>query len=219
MDITVTTIKLAILFLPGIISASIIFSLITRKKIDNRDYFVSVFLLTFASYFFQNISQNIVEIIKNNFKFTKYINSKFISAIFDNTNEISYKEILYTCIIAIIIGITIAKLHNSKILYKISRKLKLTNKSSGLDVWDSLFANAGNGIKNWIYVIDKDLDLVYGGWVKEYSQDHSDIELLLKDVVCYKNSNRTKKLRSMDYVYITKNEKDIIIEMRGEENE
>lgn len=159
----------------------------------------------------QNVLLNLIEVFKNRFKFEKWISPSFINSILEDSDKISYKEIIFTCIIAIIIGLLIAKIQHSKILYKISRSLKLTNKTTNLDVWHTLFDDSGKGIGDWVYIIDKDLDLVYGGFVEDYSQDHSNMELLLKDAVCYKNSNRKKRLRKMNKVYIAKDEKDIII--------
>ena len=61
----------------------------------------------------------------------------------------------------------------------------------------------GTGIGNYIYVVDYDNDVVYGGQVINFSSSIKEQEeLILGDVIVTKNSDRSKIIRKMKKVYI-----------------
>jgi hypothetical protein len=212
--------KLFILFIPGIIATSIISSLVSRSRLSNRSYIVSTILLGFTSYLSINLFYNIIEFIKKGIDGFKYIGPSFINNLFNKDFIINGKEILFSSLFAIILGLILSKIINCGIFYTFARKFNISHRTAEEDTWGSLFYNSHKGMKKWVYIIDKELDIVYGGWVSEHSRNHIDNELLLKDVVCYKNSNRKEFLYSFDYLYISKNKNDLIIEMteEGENN-
>jgi hypothetical protein len=214
MEFTEFTMKLIILFLPGIIATTIVSSLISRSKLSNRDYAVSVILLGFTSYFTANILHNIVIIIEKRFDNYKYLEPEFIRGLLEKDFNFNLGEVLFACLCAVAIGFITTKIINFGVLHSFARKINISNSTSEEDTWGSLFYNCNKGIKNWVYIIDKDLDIVYGGYVTEHSRDHNENELLLENVVCYKNSNRDIKLREFDKLYISKNKNDLIIEMK-----
>jgi hypothetical protein len=147
----------------------------------------------------------------------KYTEPSFINNLFNENLAINNMEILFASLFAIILGLILSKIINCGIFYSFAHKFNISHRTAEEDTWGSLFYNSHKGIKKWVYIIDKDLDVVYGGWVSEHSRNHIENELLLENVVCCKNSDRKKVLRRFDYLYISKNMNDLIIEMNESE--
>ena len=70
-------------------------------------------------------------------------------------------------------------------------------------------------IKQFVYVVDKKYDFVYGGWLEYYSFDPDNKELYLSDVVVTKDSNRCEELRRFEKLYITYDNQNMCIEING----
>lgn len=194
MEISDLVVRIIILIFPGLLSISLINSLIKKRKIDNREYIVYVTIISFMSYFALNLIFNI---------FLGNRDVSFFKALVDSQIPINYDEVFWSSIIAICLGIIIVVIINKGVFYTLCRKIKITNRTGANSVWDELMDFNGTGIGNYIYVVDYDNDVVYGGQVISFSssiKEHE--ELILGDVIVTKNSDRSKIIRKMEKVYI-----------------
>lgn len=127
----------------------------------------------------------------------------FFEALVDSQIPINYDEVFWSSIIAICLGIIIVVIINKGVFYTLCRKIRITNRTGANSVWDELMDFNGTGIENYIYVVDYDNDVVYGGQVINFSSSIKEQEeLILGDVIVTKNSDRSKIIRKMKKVYI-----------------
>lgn len=130
-------------------------------------------------------------------------NVSFFEALVDSQIPINYDEVFWSSIIAICLGIIIVVIINKGVFYTLCRKIRITNRTGANSVWDELMDFNGTGIGNYIYVVDYDNDVVYGGQVISFSSSIKEQEeLILGDVIVTKNSDRSKIIRKMEKVYI-----------------
>lgn len=215
MEITDLTIKLIFLLLPGIFGTFVIEKLIYKEKLELKDYIVSVIMIGFMSYFSLLIVRKISSCV---FK-TKYTSVEFFKALLNiKTATINLKEVFYAIICSIFIGLISVTLINKGCIYWIFRKCRITNKS-GQDVWAEIFDNNTKGINSYVYVVNKKENIVYGGWVKNYSKDSSSPELLLENVVVTKDTKRSKEQRRFHRLYLPIDKENMVIEIIKEEKE
>ena len=201
MQFSELTIKLIILFLPGLISASIIQMFENgRKKLDNREFLILVVVNSFISYLIPCLFCG---------------NNTFFKSLLDTSMIIDYKEIVCSSIISVGLGIAETYLVNYCLLYKFAQLAKLTTKSGQDTVWDETFDNGGKGSSNFIYVRNHETNELYAGSIKNYSMSsNGKKELLLNNVDVYDLNNRRDKLYHREGIYVSINDdKNIVIEI------
>lgn len=103
----------------------------------------------------------------------------FFKALVDSQIPINYDEVFWSSIIAICLGIIIVVIINKGVFYTLCRKIKITNRTGANSVWDELMDFNGTGIGNYIYVVDYDNDVVYGGQVISFSSSIKEHEELI----------------------------------------
>ncbi|MBU0700897.1 hypothetical protein KKE26_06355 [bacterium] len=207
MDITEFTIRLLLLFFPGIICSYIVDAFTIHKPRESFFFLLQSFVFGLSSYFL--------------FWLILFIGTKvnlcvpkpeviFLRALVDANISISYSEIAWVCIASIILGLVITAIETYKIHFRLVKILRITKKFGELDVWGYAF-NAKN--IEWVTIRDIKKDMVYDGWVKAFSDDSKDAELLLRDVSVYSNLEG-EPLYQVGAMYISRNRDDITIEFR-----
>lgn len=217
MEITELTLRIIILLLPGIFGTFIVEKLHYREELDLKTFVISVIMLGFSSYFLLLGIKNLIEIFMNGLVNYHFVNIHFFNVLIGKEENLIYSEVLYATLIGIVIGIISAAIINRGLFYSFFRKLHVTN-STGQDVWAEVFDNSTKGIKKFVYVVDDEANRVYGGWVKNYSKDSKEVELLLEDVIVSTNSPREDLYRVQE-AYIKNNKDKLIIEMKASSEE
>lgn len=215
MEISELLIRILILLLPGILGTFIIESLVSKRKFNNRDYLVSVILISFSSYAGLFLFKNILNLLREGINHMNVEKVVFFQALVDSNTSINFYEVAETCFISIIISLLVTILINKGWYYGLFRKVNITRKT-GNDPWNDLFENNTKGIKSYVYIVYPVEDRVYGGWVNAYSQDSENPELLLSNVIVTEHKDRGNVLYNMDKLYL-KLGKDIIIEIVDKE--
>ena len=155
------TIRIILLILPGAIAALIIEKLTVHKPWDAfRFIFYSTLMgfvtyLTYQAYYFLVVNSDTLS---------------FWKAIIDNRASISIREILWASLIAIPIGFIVSAAIQYKVINRIAKFLKISNKYGD----DTLFYHFLNlNEVQWLWVIDKEQDITYGGFLKYYNEADS----------------------------------------------
>lgn len=185
MELSELSIRILLLFFPGLICSYIVDAFTIHKP---RDYFfftLRAFVYGLSSYFGYWI------ILKFRKIYSPSIDTSviFLNALRDPNVIISYAEVAYVTFIALIFGIIITLSSTYKIHFRIVHKLKITKKFGELDVWGFTFNSPQI---NWATVRDHKNNLVYDGWVQAFSDDSKDAEIFLRDVSIYKNDSGEK---------------------------
>lgn len=200
MQFSNLTIKLIVLFLPGLISVSLLQMFGNKKRLDNREFFVLVVINGFISYLIPDL------FFKNNSFFVSLLNPKV------NT---SLLEVFIASVLSVGLGILEVYLSNRCVLYKLAQRKKLTTKSGQDTVWDETFDDGGKGSSNFIYVRNHETNELYAGSIKNYSMSsNGKKELLLNNVDVYDLNNRKNKLYHLEGIYLCiSDDKNIVIEI------
>ncbi|MDP8240357.1 MAG: hypothetical protein P9X24_14805 [Candidatus Hatepunaea meridiana] len=103
--------------------------------------------------------------------------------------EVDVKGVAYvTVFLSIPVGLALVYVINHKLIFRIAKRIRASQKIGDIDVWSYTF----NSIKNteWVVIRDFENDLMYTGWVAAFSEtDARDKdELILKEVKVYKSS-------------------------------
>ncbi len=197
---------LFILLIPGSISFFIFNKLaITRRENKNSFSFKEIFIIFFSSLLCCIIYDTFICIINKLFK------KSFIYTTSNLLEDKSYSitQLLILIIIAIVFGFIISKIETNKIIYKIAKKLKISNHYGDDDVW-TFVCNSPD--VDWIFVRDYKNNLVYYGNLEQYSDPGDKRELLLSNVSVYKNDT-AKFCYDINKLYISMNEEDFTIEI------
>ena len=98
-----------------------------------------------------------------------------------------------------------------KLHFRLFQKLKITKKFGEQDVWGFLMNSPST---EWITVRDTENNIMYDGWVKAFSDNSKEAELLLESVSVYKNDTG-EHLYDVDAQYLSLNRDKISIEVRS----
>jgi hypothetical protein len=206
--------KLLLLSIPGFISYAIFRKIAVYRRASKTQFgFTEVLLiiiLSLASCTIYDLSvMQINKVFKANYAATinKLVNVEIYNA----------KEMMFLCIIAIVLGLLLSLFESKKIIYNIAKKLEITNYYGDTDVWTSFCANKDT---NWIYVRDHKLKLVYFGSLEQYSDPGEERELLLANVLVF--SEDGEYCYDSPKMYICRQSDDITLEIpmsgEGEKN-
>ncbi|HFJ9403496.1 DUF6338 family protein [Bacillus sp. (in: firmicutes)] len=208
MQFSELTIRLLLIFFPGIISSLILDSLTSHRERDFRIFLLHSFVLGLTSYFTLYVLISINNFFIRLQGLTPSLKMNFLDSLIDKKASINIKEVIIATLLAIILALFISALVNHKILHKFAKKIKITKKFGQLDVWSYVFDSPDI---DWIIVRDLENNLMYQGWVEAFSDTYDNNELFIRDVYVYRNST-AEELYFMQGIYIAKDTANLIIE-------
>jgi len=203
MEFSEFTLKIILLFIPGIISYMIIDKLTSHKQPKIFHILINSLILGFVCYSFYYLLIQVLNILKKT-----YLECHFFNALSDKTTDMDFGEIAIVTALSIFLGFLIAFLINYKVLFRIANFLKVSRKFGDVDVW-SYIMNSKN--VEWIVVRDIEADLMYEGWIEAFSDSTEVDELFLSDVIVFKNSTGDE-LYKIPGLYLPKKRENLIIE-------
>lgn len=162
MDVTEFGLRLILLFLPGIICASLVDALTTHPPRTQFRFTLRALILGVASYGILVLFQPSIS---------------FFAALSDLKVVPSLVEAGYASIVALGMAVVLTYIANYKIHFKIAHKLRLTKRFGDQDVWSYLFNSPD---VEWITVRDHKRNLVYDGRARFFSEDSKTAELYLQ---------------------------------------
>lgn len=208
MQLSELTIRLLLIFFPGIISSLIIDNLISHREREFKIFLLYSFILGLASYFILYIIisiNNFLVILRGLIPSWKV---SFLNSLIDKKADINIKEVVIATLIAIILALLISALINYRLLHKFAKKLKISKRFGQLDVWSYVLDSPDI---DWVIIRDLENDLMYQGWIEAFSDTYDTNELFIRDVKVYKNST-AEELYFMQGIYITKDKTNLIME-------
>ncbi|TYS51151.1 DUF6338 family protein [Bacillus infantis] len=208
MQFSELTVRLLLIFFPGIISSLIIDNLTIHRGREFKVFLLHSFMLGLSSYFMLFIVVAINNWIVSLRDLTPTWRVNFLDSLIKEDASINITEVLIATVISIFLSILFSAFINHKLLHRLAKMAKVTKKFGQLDVWSYTFDSPDIG---WVIIRDLEKDLMYQGWVEAFSDTHEGNELLLRDVNVYTNST-AQELYFMEGVYISCNLNNIIIE-------
>jgi hypothetical protein len=194
-----------VLSIPGFISYTIYKKIaIYRRETKSQFGFSEIFLIIINSLICCIVYDVIILVINNLFQ------KEYIATLSKLLNLEVYNviELIFLCIIAIIIGFLFSCMETHKIIYEISMRLRITQHYGDNDVWTSFCANKNT---NWIYIRDHKIHLVYFGLLKHFSDPGEIREMVLSDVSVYNEDGEFCYV--IPRMYICRQSDDITLEV------
>jgi len=173
--------QLLLLFVPGIICSYIIDTFTNHKERTQFQFLLSSFVYGLMAYGLLWVTLNIIDC----FYEVSYASTNFLGFLQGGNQAISFAEIFYACIFAVLLASMITYVHTHKLHFKLFRALNITTKFGELDVWGYLM---NSDEVSWITVRDLENNLMYDGWVQAFSDNSKEAEVLLGDVFVYENA-------------------------------
>ncbi|MFC1614361.1 hypothetical protein ACFL5K_03605 [Gemmatimonadota bacterium] len=211
MQLTEFTLRLLLLFFPGIITKLILEYLTVYEEKRHFYFIIYSFVLGLLSYILYYILLAVI-----NLRFTVGPEVYFLKALLDPKTSINYTEIVVVSGIAIIIGLFLSFIINNKYFYHVTQKFGITKKFAEIDVWGYLF-NSDDDEMCWIRVRDHSNNLCYEGWVEAFSDTVKENELFIRKVKIFINDTG-EELYEVPGLYISRNKENITIEFYAIEN-
>ena len=201
MESTELTVRLIILFVPGIIVTFVYEICQHRQDLSNRDFVINVVMSAFITY-------------SVTYLFLKAFGgeSTFLDALLDSSKQINKTEVLLASALAVVFGYLEVKLVRRMMVF--TKEREELNKKVRLSVWDDLF-DEGDGYDGHVKVILKEQGVVYDGYVEKYSASLSNRkELFLKNAVKYDLATGNEIRRDINGIYLQiRDDEDVIMEM------
>ena len=177
MGVSELTLKLLFLFLPGIITLFIIDTTTVHERFDGWRYSLYSFALGLMNYLLWKWICSLPFIPLDEVHFFQSMRSEGMA--------INYSEVAWVSLLSVVTGAIISYLLNKRLIYKLLRKIWLTNKSGSVDVWNYILDSDNT---DFIAVRDYKLNLMYVGRIDRYSNTTPEREeLFLIDVKVYNN--------------------------------
>ena len=204
MDISQFAFNILLIFFPGIICAYIVDMFTNHKERSQFQFLINAFILGFGSYIIYSI---IIYLCFPN----RFESIAFLSALNGVEGAIvSLKEILFVLLLSILIALVIITINTYKLHFRILQYLKITTKFGEQDVWGLLMNSPDT---EWITVRDIKNNIMYDGWLKAFSDNSIEAELLLENVEVFKNISG-ELLYEIDAQYLSLQKDNISIEIR-----
>lgn len=209
MEVSEFVYRLLLLFMPGIICSYVVDTFTNHKERTQFQFAVNSFvygLLAYGAFWlFVNVFGCVFNIKQSQLTFLLYLQN--------NSQIISFTEVFYACIFAVILGSLVTYIQTHKLHFRIFRYLGITKKFGELDVWGYLMNSED---VSWITVRDIKNNLMYDGWIQAFSDNSKEAEVLLGDVKVYANDTG-ELLYSVGSQYLSLDRSNIVIEVRKEE--
>lgn len=204
MEISELTLKLILILIPGSIASIIYERLTIHKQWNSFKFVINAILFGALSYI---VAQFVFNICRVDTSFETF---------WENlpTKEIPYNVILKASFVSIFIGLIATGVDHYKLINKLGKFLKLTNKYGDENLY-SYFLNAED--VDEVYIRDIGNGLTYHGLINSYSENDEINEIVLVDVIVYDYST-SEKLYSLDKIYLSRKKDNLIIELPYKNN-
>jgi hypothetical protein len=202
MKIDLLLIQLAIVFLPGIVWARLDAQYAMKSKPSDSEFVLRAIMFGLASYAVLFV---IYSVIGRPFVFVDLGAADKQTVV---THAVAV-EVFGALLVGLVLAVLWIYAATYKWLSKSLKAIKATKKYGDEDVWDYTF-NSGVPDVEYIHFRDIENKVVYGGWVKEFSETDKLRELVLGDVVVYDED--AKELYRTPMLYLARKPEDIHIE-------
>lgn len=195
MDISILTIRLVLLFIPGVVGTIINDMLVDVSKKSSSEFITSTILYGVFSY-------SILYLLQDSCTLFDFISQ--------NGWKFNPEELFFATGIAITVSIIVSLIDNKGCIYKFARWIGLTRKFGEETVFLSMLGET-EVLKSYVTVRDIKNNLMYQGIVEKFANRDNNYELYLVDVVVY-NNKTTQEYYRVDKLYIKSDFKDFTLE-------
>jgi len=200
MTISKELLDVMLVLTPGVISFYIIESLTHHKKIEYQRVLLNIIILNFMIYlmiylFSIGLNKHFPEVAQSWHLSTSHILAK----------NMNIALMILGLLFSTLFGLVIARAINEKYLYKLAKKLYVSDLDSSLNVWDDFLSEKRDF--EGIIIRDFENNIMYYGRPKRYSEfSHDKKELHLEDVRIFAEEEACELYRQNE-IYLVINDK------------
>lgn len=210
MELSALTLRVLLLFFPGVLCAMIVESLTPHRERNVPTFLTESFVFGIGTYLLLAGARSGAARVAAAVGWPPPLPVTFFRALVDPAQQISWGEIATSAVAAIALSGAVSAFRNYNVLHRTARRLRVSSKFGDLDVWSHFLASPDVG---WVSVRDLEADTTYEGWLDAYSDSGDDAQILLRDVRVYKSSMGAELYR-MSRVYLARDKHVLVIETR-----
>lgn len=201
MQITAFTIRLLILFLPGLIAAVIVERLTVHPKWEQFRFAVYSLMLGCAVYVLYQVGLDAARHLAAAVAGCEYSprTLAFWAAMFDSNNQIVAGEVLVACCLAAILGLLLTCAVQKKWMHRLARRIRVSDKFGDENLF-TYFLNSPETA--WLWIRDHNHGVIYEGMKHSMSEASNVCELVLTEVRVYHDITR-ELLYELPAVYLS----------------
>jgi hypothetical protein len=211
MEVSEFAFRLIVLFFPGLLCAYVVEALTNHPPRTPFFFLSKALLLGFGSY---TLYWGFVHVVVPVYDcaFGSHFQPKvfFPDALKNSKAPISFTEIAVVSLFSLIFGFIAAWALNKKLLFRFAQSARISKKLGELDVWGFIFNEEHI---EYATIRDHLNDLVYDGWIRAFSDNAKNAEVVLGDAAVYRNSTG-ELLYQVGVLYLSLDRKNIAIEFR-----
>lgn len=180
MEITAFTMRVVLLFFPGVVCAYLVDVLVVHRTRTMAEFLTRAFALGVASYLLLYAVAAVWQHFFAGVRGIAQFQVTFFRALSDGSVPLRWAEIAAAGLTAAVLAFPLAACHNQQAVNRLGAAFAATRKLGHQDVWGYLWNSPDTG--GWVDVRDTANDIVYRGRVRAYSETGVSPQLLLENV-------------------------------------
>ncbi|HEX6367767.1 MAG TPA: DUF6338 family protein [Longimicrobium sp.] len=208
MELSVLTLRVVLLFFPGVLCALIVHALTIQRERTTPQFLTSAFIYGVSTYLLLAGLRTVFAGCAKLLGWAAPPRVTFFNVLTNEKARIAWGEIGLSAVVALLLALVVAVVRNNNLLHKAAERIGISRRFGEVDVWGYFFNSPQI---RWVAVRDLPADTVYEGWVEAFSDTGAAPEILLRDVTVKTNSTGTKLFDSKR-VYLARDKGSLIIE-------
>jgi hypothetical protein len=202
MEINLVILQFAIIFLPGLIWAGLDSRYARKSKPSEFEYILRAFLFGMTSY-------AVTFVIYATFGWPFNLADLSGAAATGKFTPPIFKEVVSALVVGLVLAVLWLYASNYKWVTRFLQNIGATKTYGDEDVWDFTF-NSSVAAVEYVHFRDFANNIVYAGWVKEFSETEKLRELVLRDAQIFDFDGN--KLFDTPLIYLARDPENLHIE-------
>lgn len=212
MEISSVTLRVLLLFFPGVLCALVLDALTVHRERTSLQFLTNSFALGMGCYLSLYGMRDAAASVADWLRLREPKDVLFFDALLNDHVRIAWGEIALSGCVALGLAGMLGAALNHKLFARGAHRMRISRKTGDLDVWGLLFNSKQGRV---VLVRDVPQDRAYHGSVVGVSESGDNAEIMLSDVTVYRNST-SEKLYEVGRVYLSRDPHDITIEPLGQ---
>ena len=208
MELSVLTLRVVLLFFPGVLCALVVHALTIQRERTTAQFLTSAFVFGVGTYLLLAGFREAYAAGAQRLGWRAPPQITFFDVLTDERARIAWGEIALSAVVASLLALVVAAGANRNLLHRAAEWMGISRMFGEVDVWGYFFNSPQI---QWVSVRDLATDTMYEGWVEAFSDTGASAELLLRGVTVSRSSTGAK-LFDCKRVYLARDRAMLIIE-------
>lgn len=158
MELSVLTLRVILLFFPGVLCALIVYALTIQRERTTPEFLTSAFVYGVSTYLLLAALRAACAGIAGLFGWGTPPRVTFFNVLTDERASIAWGEIAFSAGVALLLAVLVSAAANYKVLHRTAELLRISRRFGEVDVWGHFFDSPKT---RWIIVRDLQSDPLY----------------------------------------------------------